>query len=222
MDVMSNKINNSLIKLKNALLNEKQLSEDIDEGRFDQINKLHEQVIDKYEQIKNSVVKRNTTIKKIELMIDSVPSPSELIQFEKRFLELGKLSQLKGEETKSYYNKYNMLQTTYTHSEKHLAWMNSLIPFLESELVSKYYKKGISIEIKNILDQLNRLLTNQRNNINEYEKQKNKAEGEYRYVVDEQRKYYMILREFQIECNKNEELQLQLHQLQNENKQEDK
>lgn len=59
------------------------------------------------------------------------------------------------EETKSYYSKYNMLQSTYTSCDKQLIWINSLTPFLESDIVAKYYKKGILTEIEDVLASIN-------------------------------------------------------------------
>lgn len=44
-----------------------------------------------------------------------------------------------------------MLQSTYTSCDKQLIWINSLTPFLESDIVAKYYKKGILTEIEDVL-----------------------------------------------------------------------
>lgn len=74
------KYETALSHLKTSIENEKKLTEDIDEKKLQTVSDLHDNIIEKYEQIKQSIVKRNTTIGRLELMIDSVPSASELIQ----------------------------------------------------------------------------------------------------------------------------------------------
>lgn len=97
-----------------------------------------------------------------------------------------------------------MLQSNYTSCDKQLTWINSLTPFLESDIVVKFYKKGILAEIEDVLMsiyiyifiyflELDILLINQRKSIADNEAARNKAEDEYRYVLDQQRKYYVVL-----------------------------
>lgn len=74
------KYDSALSHLTTSIENEKKLTEDIDEKKLQTVSNLHNSIIEKYEQIKQSIVKRNTTIERLELMIDSVPSASELIQ----------------------------------------------------------------------------------------------------------------------------------------------
>lgn len=44
-----------------------------------------------------------------------------------------------------------MLQSNYTSCDKQLTWINSLTPFLEADIVVKFYKKGILAEIEDVL-----------------------------------------------------------------------
>ena len=51
-------------------------------------------------------------------IIDDVPTRTELIQYERRFVELYQQVAWKLEETRKYYDMYNTLETTLTFLQK--------------------------------------------------------------------------------------------------------
>ena len=67
------------------------------------------QVSSKYDKFRHFLSTKNQDIARLSRAIDDVPTRSELIQYERRFVELYDQVARKLDETRKYYETYNML-----------------------------------------------------------------------------------------------------------------
>lgn len=72
----------------------------------------------KYNRLRQLLAETNLEIANTSRHIDDVPTRTELIQYERRFVELYQQVAWKLEETKKYYSMYNTLDTTLTFLQK--------------------------------------------------------------------------------------------------------
>jgi hypothetical protein len=76
------------------------------------------QVMAKYNRLRALLAETNLDLARNVRIIDDVPTRSELIQYERRFVELYQQVAWKLDETKKYYSLYNTLDTTLTFIQK--------------------------------------------------------------------------------------------------------
>ena len=82
----------------------------------------------KYTQIHTNTYKYTyQEIAKITRLIDDVPTRAEVLQYERRFVELYELVQSKLIETRKYYELYNALNESYSYMENEDNLLNSII-----------------------------------------------------------------------------------------------
>jgi DNA repair exonuclease SbcCD ATPase subunit len=86
----------------------------------------HPQVMAKYNRLRALLAQTNLDLARNVRIIDDVPTRSELIQYERRFVELYQQVAWKLDETKKYYSLYNTLDTTLTFIQKEVLLSLSL------------------------------------------------------------------------------------------------
>lgn len=96
------------------------------------------QVSTKYDKFRHFLSQKNQDIARLSRAIDDVPTRSELIQYERRFVELYDQVARKLDETRKYYTTYNMLvscKDLLTKEEK-------LISSISSQFAPSMRSKG--------------------------------------------------------------------------------
>jgi DNA repair exonuclease SbcCD ATPase subunit len=86
----------------------------------------HPQVMAKYNRLRALLAQTNLDLARNVRIIDDVPTRSELIQYERRFVELYQQVAWTLDETKKYYSLYNTLDTTLTFIQKEVLLSLSL------------------------------------------------------------------------------------------------
>ena len=74
-----------------------------------EIEEMHTKVSAKYDKLRQLLAERNLEVARSIRIIDDVPSRTELIQYERRFVELYQQVSWKFEENRKYYDLYNTL-----------------------------------------------------------------------------------------------------------------
>ena len=72
----------------------------------------------KYDRLRELLAQANLEVSHSVRKIDDVPTRTELIQYERRFVELYQQVAWKLDETKKYYAMYNTLDTTLSFMQK--------------------------------------------------------------------------------------------------------
>lgn len=75
-------------------------------------------MLEKYNKIRQLLADSNLEVANTTRIIDDIPTRTELIQYERRFVELYQQVAYKLDETKKYYAMYNTLDTTLSFLQK--------------------------------------------------------------------------------------------------------
>ena len=83
---------------------------DADSARLAQIEGMHAEVLAKHSKLRLLLAHKSLGIATKARHIDDVPTRTELLQYERRFVELYEQVAAKLEETRKYYDTYNVLE----------------------------------------------------------------------------------------------------------------
>uniref|UniRef100_T1HMH9 Coiled-coil domain-containing protein 93 n=1 Tax=Rhodnius prolixus TaxID=13249 RepID=T1HMH9_RHOPR len=213
-------INNSLIEQENqfkehcklekarlqALIKEIGENKKDDLEAEDALKALNEQVSEA--RINLAKVSRAETV--LYRLIDEVPTRAELAQYQRRFLELYNQVSAKHRETKQFYTLYNTLNDQHQYLSKELSLLNSIYDGYNSSLKSINAKDEFICQLENIIDGIkhNKLKVEQRRN--EERDLKEKLKGQLSSLIDQQRQYASLLKQFTDECQLNQNLLAQV------------
>lgn len=143
---------------------------------------------------------------KVQRKLESYPTRSELLQYEKRFVELYQLTNERLKETKKYYHLYNSLNDSYSNIKLEV----QLLQKIEKEFPKRYKNmedRKLFIEsMKKMIFSLENNNTQARDRLNSVKKTKDEQSAQYNKLLNYQRKYYTLVKEFQNACNINAQL----------------
>lgn len=83
-----------------------------------EIEDMYEKVLAKYNRLRQMLAEANQEVATSVRFIDDIPTRTELIQYERRFVELYQQVAWKLEETRKYYDMYNTLETQLSFLQK--------------------------------------------------------------------------------------------------------
>ena len=189
-------------------------TENTEENRkLKDIEEMHAKVLCKYNKLRQVLAETNLEIANTSRAIDDVPTRSELIQYERRFVELYSQVAWKLEETKKYYDMYNTLDTTLENLQKEVKILNSISENFQEAMKSSQTKTEFLHQVENIVKSVDEKLTRQESLVVAREKKADELKATHQQLVDEQRRYFKAVKDFQDECNKNEWLTQKLEAL---------
>ena len=164
----------------------------------------------KFIKIRNMLAKKTREISAFQRKIDDIPSRAELAQYQRRFVELHKLVSATLTETRQYFTLYNTLNDTQIFLNKELQLLNLLYEKFDTALTSQNNKE---IYIKHLFQFLGETLSN----LDKLEIKKN-ANKQFKdslndsliLLLDQQRQYSKLVRDFGLQIRHNEELHKRL------------
>ena len=177
------------------------------------IEDMHTKVLLKYNKLRQVLAETNLEIANTSRCIDDIPTRSELIQYERRFVELYSQVAWKLEETKKYYDMYNTLDTTLENLQKEVKVLNSISENFQEAMKSSQTKTEFLHQVENIVKSVDEKLSRQEALVSSREKKADELKTIHQQLVDEQRRYFKAVKDFQDECNKNEWLTQKLDAL---------
>eukprot|EP00981_Chlorochromonas_danica_P002130 scaffold424_cov165-Ochromonas_danica.AAC.30 len=178
-----------------------------------QIEEMHTKVLAKFNRLRQLLAEVNLEVASASRQIDDTPSRTELIQYERRFVELYQQVAWKLEETRKYYDMYNTLESTLTFIQKEIKLLNSISENFAEAMRSAQSKTEFSKQFEGIVKGVEESLRRQEVTLNQKQQRLEELKQTYQNYVDEQRRYYKAVKDFQDECNKNEWLLGKLEQL---------
>ena len=129
-----------------------------------------------------------------------------MLQYEKRFVELYNLTNERLKETKKYYHLYNSYNDVYESIKNEVKLMEQIKDEFPKRTKSEQDRSDfiksldkIEVSLKGMLDNANKKLT-------ETKYAKDTKNSKYTELLNYQRKYYLLVKDFQNACNINEEL----------------
>ena len=174
-----------------------------------ELEKFHEQrFIDdsKFKKFRAHIAKKTRDIASFQRQIDDIPSRAELAQYQRRFVELHKFVSATLTETRQFFTLYNTLNDTQVFLSKESELLNILYDKFDTALTSQNNK---NIYMKHVDQFLNQTF----NNLEKLEEKKGISKEEKDSLndilvslLDQQRQYSRLIRDFSQEINHNEEL----------------
>jgi len=176
-----------------------------DEGsRLREIEGMHAKVLAKYDRLRALLAERNLAVSASSRSIDDIPTRTELIQYERRFTELYAQVALKLGENKKYFETYNTLDETHRIMTKEVTLINSITDNFDAAMSSKAGKEQFLGQLQNIVKSTEQSLDKQKATLSVKAARLEDVQAAHQALVDEQRRYFKAVKDFQEECNKNE------------------
>jgi len=175
--------------------------------RMKEIEALYAADLAKLNKLRQVLADKNQAIAKIQRDIDEIPTRAELLQFERRFVELYELVADKLVETRKYYAMYNTLDMSHGYMTKEVTLLNSIVEGFPKAMKTKGGQA-------NLLQQLALIVSGVDQNKESADKELaaeratlGALNDKYGKLLEKQRNYFKAVKEFQEECYKNEKLQ---------------
>ena len=178
--------------------------EDEETARYNQIEVMHTKVMTKYDRLRQLLAERNLTLSSGMRAIDDIPTRTELIQYERRFSELYQQVALKLGENKKYFEMYNTLDERKRMLEKEVTLVNSITENFDEAMRTKASKEQFLTQFEGIIKGVEDSLAAKRGVLKQKEERLAGVNRMHQALVDEQRRYFKAVKEFQEECNRNE------------------
>lgn len=116
-----------------------------------EIQDMHAKVLAKYNRLRQMLAEVNLEVASSVRVIDDTPTRTELIQYERRFVELYQQVAWKLEETRKYYDIYNTLDSTLSFIQKEVKLLNSISENFAEAMRSAASKMEFSKQFDNIV-----------------------------------------------------------------------
>ncbi|XP_050549279.1 coiled-coil domain-containing protein 93 [Spodoptera frugiperda] len=140
------------------------------------------------------LAKLNREVLRYSTAIDEVPGTAELLQYEKRFIELYNQVASKHKETKQYYIFYNTLLEVKLYTSKELSLLNSILDNYEEAMSSVRKREEFMSQFESIVDWVNHTVRKVEEKFKNEKERKNDLYNEYSRLMDVQRQYAAALK----------------------------
>ena len=160
----------------------------------------------KFKKSRTHIAKKTRDIASFQRKIDDIPSRAELAQYQRRFVELHKFVSGTLTETRQFFTLYNTLNDTKIFLSKESELLNIIYDKFDTALTSQNNR---DIYIKHIDQFLNQTFSNL---VKLQEKKSNSKDEKDSLndilvsLLDQQRQYSRLIRDFSLEISHNEEL----------------
>ena len=181
-----------------------------DNAKLVEIGNMYDGVLRKYEKIRQLLAKKNQRIQLVGRQIDDVPTRTELIQYEKRFVELYQQVASKLEDNRKYYDYYNTQQRVLTFITKEADLLQSINDTFLPSMRSKQGKADFLQQLESIIKGILGTKASQEKVYGNIKVKHDAAGSKHQKLVEKQRAYFKALKDFQDACDKNEMLEEQI------------
>ena len=193
-----------------ALKNRDPENKSEEEKRLDQIEEMYNEIDRKYGKVRSILARKSQANSAVVRQIDDVPTRTELIQYERRFEELYQEIESTLEETRKYYDKYNVQARIKNYLQKEVELLEGINEKFLPSMETKAAQEEFLSEIKRIDTGLASMSGNLDKKRETAAAENEVVSSKYQSLVDEQRAYFKAVKDFQTECDKNERLSEQL------------
>jgi len=175
--------------------------------KMKEVERIYGEDKGKLDKINLTLASKLQQIAKVNREIDDIPTRAELMQYERRFVELYELVADKLVETRKYYAMYNTLDDSLSLMTQEVSLLNSIVEGFPIASKSKGGQTQFLEKFGQILEGIEK--TKEQKN-KELQAEKTALEAltaKYNKLVEKQRNYFKAVKEFQEECYKNEKYQ---------------
>ncbi|KAI9920419.1 hypothetical protein PsorP6_015390 [Peronosclerospora sorghi] len=175
-----------------------------------EMEQLHAQMAQKYKEMQRTAARQTRAVHGLMKDMDAIPSRMEIVQYEKRLVELSDQVALTLEETRKYFCSYNTLKTLLQVYEKELSLMESIHDNFDAAVSCKTATQAFCQQMDSVLDNMHDAIAKQLKTRNESQSNIDALDSTYQVLLERERRYVTAIRDFQFECEKNEHLAAKL------------
>jgi len=161
----------------------------------------------KLKKIQQLASKKMRDIAMIERKIDEVPSRTELVQYQRQFVDLYEQVSSRLTETRQYYISYNTLEDTRSVIAREVSILNSIHDNYKTAMSTKQNREKFIESMDTIIKSVSQNLEKEDGKQGKEKKNFDELNQKYLKLVEKERNFYKATKEFQDECKKNEKLQ---------------
>lgn len=148
--------------------------------------------------------RRNREIAILHRKIDEVPSRAELIQYQKRFIELYRQISAVHKETKQFFTLYNTLDDRKVYLEKEISLLNSIHENFSQAMASAASRDQFLRQMEQIVEGIKQSRMKMEKKKQENKMRRDQLNDQYLELLEKQRLYFKTVKEFKEEGRKNE------------------
>lgn len=126
--------------------------QDAELARLREIETIYDADAEKHAKLRQVLARKNQEIAAVVRAIDDIPTRAELIQYERRFVELYQLVSEKLKETRKYFALYNTLDDTRTYLSREVSLIDSIQKVYAQSMKTPAGKEALLSQFKQILD----------------------------------------------------------------------
>lgn len=167
----------------------------------------------KLEALRAELAKKHRAVALLQRRLDDIPSQTELVQYERRFVELYENIQAKLRETRRYYGMYNALAEGSELTLKEISLLNSINSQFEGAIMSTLGRAKLLDSMEGIAKGIQQKLAKMQVRDQEEQSTYNALKEKHGAAIAEQRHYYSLVKSFQDECARNERLRAALNDM---------
>ena len=177
-----------------------------DQQRLQEIEALYSSESGRLQRVRAQLAQLNQSIARIERAMEDVPTRAELLQYEKRFVELYHVVSLQLAETKKYYALYNSLRDAYQFMGNEKSLLESIIAQYPAASKQKGGKDHFVLNMDGVIVGVDRQRSVKQAELDREKEARDGLAAQYNALTDKQRSYFKTTKAFQLECEKNEKL----------------
>lgn len=174
--------------------------------RLHKVEALYTEESQKLARVRALLARKTQETHMLRRKIDDVATRGELVQYERRFVELYEQMATNLEVTRRYYTKYNTLTDAHKYLNKEISILNSISSKWAQISASESLKNSFLTQMETIRSGVQENLTRVKAKYDSDAKKREELAAGLAKVMERQRVYFRAVKEFQEECTKNEAL----------------
>lgn len=167
----------------------------------------------KHAALRAGVAKRSRAVQLLSRKLDDIPTRPELIQYERRFVELYDTVQTKLAETRRYFDAYNVLTDTKKFLQKEISLLNSLQGQVAEAVKTEEGRTSLVSSLRGIKEGVGKNLDRVNGKLASEQAALVAMQAKFNAVQQRQRQYLTLVKQFQEVCAREDDLRRTLAEL---------
>uniref|UniRef100_A0A8C0WZM7 Coiled-coil domain-containing protein 93 n=1 Tax=Castor canadensis TaxID=51338 RepID=A0A8C0WZM7_CASCN len=163
---------------------------------FEDLDRRYNMEKEKLYKIRLLQARRNREIAILHRKIDEVPSRAELIQYQKRFIELYRQISAVHKETKQFFTLYNTLDDKKVYLEKEISLLNSIHENFSQAMASPAARDQFLRQMEQIVEGIKQSRMKMEKKKQENKMRRDQLNDQYLELLEKQRLYFKTVKEF--------------------------
>ncbi|GBG90734.1 hypothetical protein CBR_g51241 [Chara braunii] len=160
----------------------------------------------KWQELRSTLAKRSRAVSLLSRKVDEVPVRAELMQYERRFVELSEEIRWKLQETRKYYATYNSLMDSNKVLEKEISFLGSIQSRFDQAIATPQGREKLLESLSAIAASVKESEQKAEQKVKGEQEALSMVKNRHATAVAAQRQYFALLKQLQEECTRGERL----------------